>query len=272
MSTLDAEQHGRDAELAELERFARYPSLADRVVVITGGASGIGASLVAHFCAQGASVAFIDLARAPAQQLCRDLRARGLPTPLALTADVRRIDALRAALARTEVELGPISVLVNNAANDRRMPSSQVSVQDWDDAIATNLRPHFFATQAVAPAMAANGGGSVINLGSVSAHTNFVDLAGYIASKAGIEGLTRTLARELGPAGIRVNCVIPGWIMTERQRGEVVTREVLATLDTAQSLPLRLTPADVARLVLWLAADDSRGATGQRWVIDAGWI
>lgn len=272
MATVEARPPGRDAELEELERFARYPSLADRVVVITGGATGIGASLVAHFCAQGAAVAFIDLAGEAAQRLCEDLRSRNLPTPLALTADVRDIGALRAALARAEEELGPTSVLVNNAANDRRMPSSEVSVQDWDDAIATNLRPHFFATQAVAPTMAANGGGSVINLGSVSAHTNFVNLAGYIASKAGIEGLTRTLARELGPGGIRVNCVIPGWIMTERQREGLVDEHVLAALDAAQSLRLRLTPADVARLVLWLAADDSRGATGQRWVIDAGWM
>ncbi|MDA8296916.1 MAG: SDR family oxidoreductase [Actinomycetota bacterium] len=272
MATARAIPPGRDAELSELERFARYPSLADRVVVITGGASGIGASLVAHFCAQGASVAFVDLAQAPARRLCQDLRAYGLPSPLALTADVRDVDALRAALGRAESELGSISVLVNNAANDRRVPSADMSVQDWDDAIATNLRPHFFATQAVAPTMRANGGGSIINLGSVSAHTNFVDLAGYIASKAGIEGLTRTLARELGPAGIRVNCVIPGWIMTERQREGLVTEEVLAALDAAQSLRLRLTPADVARLVLWLAADDSRGATGQRWVVDAGWM
>ncbi len=262
----------RDADLDGLEHFARYPSLSERVVVVTGGATGIGASIVAHFCAQGSAVAFIDVAAAQARQRCDDLASRGLPAPLALIADVRDVAALRDALGRVEATLGPIAVLVNNAANDRRMPSSEVSVSDWDDAVATNLRPHFFAAQAVAPAMAANGGGSIINLGSVSAHTNFVHLAAYIASKAGIEGLTRTLARELGPAGIRVNCVIPGWIMTERQRGGLVTAEVLAALDAAQSLTIRLAPADVARLVLWLAAEDSRGATGQGWVIDAGWM
>lgn len=266
----------RDTDLGEggegPERFARYPSLAGRVVLVTGGATGIGASVVTHFAAQDAAVAFLDVATEPAEALASELEGRGMRRPLPIECDVRDVDALRGAIAEASDALGPISVLVNNAANDRRVASAELTVDEWDDAIALNLRPHFFAIQAVAPQMAANGGGSVVNMGSISAHTNFVDLAGYIASKAAIEGLTRTSARELGGAGIRVNCVVPGWIMTERQRATFVTPEVSQALDSAQCLKLRLVPADVARLVLWLAADDSRAATGQQWVVDGGWM
>lgn len=262
----------RDAALSDRARFARYPSLAGRPVIVTGGATGIGAALVAHFAAQGARVAFLDIAENEAKALASELAAQGYDEPLPLRCDVRDVAALRAALSAALEALGPPAVLVNNAADDRRRPSEQLSVAEWDDSLAVNLRPHFFAVQAVAPAMAAAGGGSIINLGSISAHADFVDLAGYIAAKAAIEGLTRTLARELGPAGIRVNCVVPGWVMTERQERSVITPEQIAALEAKQSLKVRLQPADVARLVLWLAADDSRAATGQRWVIDGGWM
>ncbi len=267
-----AQHDPTDAGLTGRERFARYPSLEGRNVVVTGGATGIGAALVAHFAAQGAAVAFVDVAEDESRALAARLAAEGHREPLAITCDVRDTGALRVALDHAADTLGPASVLVNNAASDRRTRSTELAPEEWDDLLAVNLRPHFFAIQAVAPHMAALGGGSIVNLGSISAHADFVDLAGYIASKAGIEGLTRTMARELGPANIRVNCVIPGWVMTERQRRGVITPEDLAALDAKQCLKLRLEPADVARLVLWLAADDSRAATGQRWVIDGGWM
>jgi len=267
-----ARRRGHDAELEDLERFAHYPSLVGRVAVVTGGATGIGASIVAHLCAQRARVAFLDIAESEGRALATDLAAQGRPEPLPVPCDVRDIDALRTALAQITQMLGPPSVLVNNASSDRRTHRDDISPQEWDDLLAVNLRPHFFAIQALAPAMVVQGGGSIVNLGSISAHADFVDLAGYIAAKAAIEGLTRTMARELGPANIRVNCVVPGWVMTDRQRGTVVTPEDLAALEAKQSLKVRLLPADVARLVLWLTADDSRAATGQRWVVDGGWM
>ena len=181
------------------------------------------------------------------------------------------MDALQRAIQRAADRLGPISVLVNNAANDARRPVSDIDVGAWNDGIAVNVRHHFFAAQAVRPMMQAAGGGSIINLGSISAHIDLVDLPVYITAKAGIEGLTRTLAREFGPDGIRVNCIIPGWIMTTRQLenwvGDAEREKILA----AQCLPELLYPADVARLLLWLAADDSRLATAQTWVVDGGW-
>ena len=163
-------------------------------------------------------------------------------------------------------------MLVNNAANDQRHTVETLSVQEWDDRLNVNLRHHFFATQAVAPMMRAAGRGSVINLGSISAHIDLLDLPVYIAAKSAIEGLTRTLARELGPDGIRVNCVIPGWIMTERQLTHWVTPEAEAAIERNQCLPQKLYPADVARMVLWLAADDSRSCTAQLWIVDGGWM
>jgi NAD(P)-dependent dehydrogenase (short-subunit alcohol dehydrogenase family) len=147
-----------------------------------------------------------------------------------------------------------------------------LSVPEWDDLMQVNLRHHFFATQAVVPMMRAAGGGSVINLGSISAHIDLMDLPVYITAKAGIEGLTRTLARELGPDGIRVNCVIPGWVMTERELAHWVTPEAEASIQRNQCLPHKLYPADVARLVLWLAAEDSRSCTAQPWIVDGGWM
>jgi NAD(P)-dependent dehydrogenase (short-subunit alcohol dehydrogenase family) len=165
-----------------------------------------------------------------------------------------------------------VTVLVNNAANDERHAVETLSVADWDDRLNVNLRHHFFATQAAAPMMRAAGRGSVINLGSISAHIDLMDLPVYITAKAGIEGLTRTLARELGPDNIRVNCVLPGWVMTERQLAHWVTPDAEASIARNQCLPHKLYPDDVARLVLWLAAADSRSCTAQRWIVDGGWM
>jgi NAD(P)-dependent dehydrogenase (short-subunit alcohol dehydrogenase family) len=185
---------------------------------------------------------------------------------------VRDVAALQAAIAEVGRTLGTIRVLVNNAANDHRDRVAEMDVARWDDRIAVNVRHHFFAAQAVAAGMRDAGGGSIVNLGSISAHIDLMDLPGYITAKAGVEGLTRTLAREYGPWAIRVNCIIPGWIMTDKQLTEWVTPEAEASIARNQCVPQKLYPADVARMLLWLAADDSRSCTAQQWVVDGGWM
>jgi D-xylose 1-dehydrogenase len=254
------------------EQFATYPSLRGQVAFISGGATGLGAEFVAQLAAQGARVSFIDLQDDAAHALADEVAGRGHPRPLYRHCDVRDIAALQAAIAATGERLGPVTVLVNNAANDQRHSVDTLSVAEWDDRLNVNLRHHFFATPAAVPMMRAAGRGSVINLGSISAHIDLMDLPVYITAKAGIEGLTRTLARELGPDGIRVNCVVPGWIMTERQLRQWVTPEAEASLARNQCLPQKICPADVARLVLWLAAEDSRAGTAQMWIVDGGWM
>jgi D-xylose 1-dehydrogenase len=248
------------------DQYATYPSLRDRVAFVSGGSSGLGAEFVRAFVAQGARVAFVDIDGARGTALAGELGCLYLP------ADVRDVAALRAAIETAAERLGPIEVLVNNAADDRRYRVEDFDVALWDDRLAVNLRHHFFAAQAVVPMMREHGGGSIINLGSISAHIDLLELPAYITAKAGIEGLTRTLAREFGPWGIRVNCVIPGWIMTERQLADWVTPEAEAAIARNQCLPHRLYPDDVARLVLWLAADDSRSCTAQNWIVDGGWM
>jgi D-xylose 1-dehydrogenase len=254
------------------DEFAVYPSLRGRVAFVSGGATGLGAEFVAQLARQGVSVGFVDVQDDAGAALAAELAAAGHPPPLFQHCDVRDIAALQSAIALTGERLGPVTVLVNNAADDHRHPVETLAVAEWDDRLNVNLRHHFFAAQAVAPMMRAAGRGSVINLGSISAHIDLTDLAVYITAKAAIEGLTRTLAREFGPDGIRVNCVIPGWIMTERQLTHWVTPEAEAAIERNQSLPQKLYPADVARLVLWLAAEDSRSCTAQVWIADGGWM
>jgi NAD(P)-dependent dehydrogenase (short-subunit alcohol dehydrogenase family) len=253
-------------------RYAVYPSLRGRVAFVSGGSTGLGAEFVASLAAQGVRVGFADIDTAGAERLLDQLGDADGPEPLFVRADVRDVGALRAAVAAVGDALGPISILVNNAANDERHDSATVDETAWDNAMAVNLRHHFFAIQAVVPGMRALGGGSIVNLGSISAHADFAGLPGYITAKAAIEGLTRTLARELGPDRIRVNCLIPGWILTERQLSRWITPETLAKVTQAQSLKDHVMPADVARLLLWLAADDSAMCTGQNWIVDGGWM
>jgi NAD(P)-dependent dehydrogenase (short-subunit alcohol dehydrogenase family) len=251
--------------------FARYPSLAGQVAFVSGGATGLGAEFVTQLATQGTHVAYVDIDEAAGRRLAAEIARCGHPEPFFQTADVRDIDALSTAIANASNELGPITVLVNNAANDARHEVADVDVALWDDRIAVNLRHHFFAARSVLPGMRAAGRGSIINLGSISAHADFTGLPVYVASKAAIEGLTRTLAREFGPEGIRVNCIIPGWVMTPRQLDQLVGDAERAHILDRQSLPELLYPADVARLMLWLAAEDSRLCTGQTWVVDGGW-
>ncbi len=254
-----------------MPEFARYPSLAGRTAFVSGGATGLGAEFVSQLAAQGARVAFVDIDDAAGEELASVIADRGDPQPLFQHVDVRDVAALTRSIETAATRLGPPTVLVNNAANDTGRPVADIDADAWDDGIAVNVRHHFFAAQAVWPLMKEAGGGSIINLGSISAHIDLVELPVYITSKAGIEGLTRTLARELGGDGIRVNCIIPGWIMTPRQLSSWVGQAEHEKIMSAQCLPELLYPADVARMMLWLAADDSRLATAQTWVVDGGW-
>lgn len=244
-----------------MSEFATYPSLRGKVALVTGGASGIGGEIVRQLTMQGAAVTYLDLAEGEFEY----------PTARFLRCDMRDIDQVKAAVQTVGAESGRIDILVNNAARDDRIPFDQVDVDRWDEQINVNVRHHFFTTQAAAPWMR-GAGGSVVNMGSISAHIDLRDLAGYVTAKAGIEGLTRLLAKELGADRIRVNCVIPGWIMTERQLRDWVTPEAEMLIESSQALAEKLGPDDVARLVLWLAADDSRLCTGQRWIVDGGWM
>lgn len=251
-------------------QFAIYPSLRGRVVFITGGASGIGASIVEHFAMQGARVAFVDIIDDTAATLARRLAEAGAPEPWIRHCDVRDISGLQATILDAAQALGPIKVLVNNAAHDERHEIADVTLEYWEERLQINLRHQFFAAQAVVPIMKAAGGGSIVNFGSSSWRRGIGRMPAYVTAKAGIEGLTRGLARDLGPHNIRVNCVIPGWIMTERQVRLWLTPEGEADLMRSQCLKEKLYPPDIARMVLWLAADDSRMCTNQIWVVDAG--
>ncbi len=252
------------------EAFAVYPSLRDRVVFITGGASGIGAEHVRQFAAQGARVAFVDIADGAAAEVVAAIGDAGHKQPFYQHCDLTDIPALQRAIAAAGEKFGPITVLVNNAANDQRHDYKDVTVAYWDERQAVNLRHQFFAIQAVAPMMRAAGGGSIINFGSISWHTNTGGMPAYTTAKAAVEGLTKGMARDLGADGIRVNCVIPGWVMTERQIKLWLTPEGEKNLLQMQCLKEKLVAADLTRMVLWLAADDSRLCTSQLWVVDAG--
>lgn len=258
--------------MTQTGRFALYPSLRDVVVLVTGGGSGIGAAIVEQFALQGARVAFLDTAEELSAKLVHNLGSRCPHSPVFLACNLLDIAALKTAVAQVEARLGPVRVLVNNAASDDRHKFADVTPEYWDERMAVNLRHQFFATQAVAPGMAAAGGGSVINMSSIAWMIPSTGLPAYVTAKAGIVGLTRTLAHELGEANIRVNCVLPGAIMTERQRRLWMTPAYLAEIMKRQSLKRELMPEEVARLVLFLAADDSAGITNQSYVIDGGWV
>src|SRR5581483_1008265 len=234
---------------------ASYPSLRDRVVFVTGGGSGIGESIVEHFCAQGARVTFVDIAKAPSEALVERIGKRGHRTPRFIAADLREIAALRSAIEAVRDSDGPIRVLVNNAGNDDRHVTANVTPEYWDDRMAVNLRHQFFAAQAVRPQMRDAGGGSIINFGSITWLVADTDCIAYVTAKSAINGMTRSLAHEFGKERIRVNCVMPGWVLTERQMSLWLNDEGVAQLERSQSLPDRLYPPDIARMVLFLASD-----------------
>src|SRR6185295_10062041 len=240
---------GRSRPMAASANPARYPDLAGRTVFVSGGGSGIGAAFVRAFAGQGASVAFIDIAEAPSHALVNELGAAAAYWKC----DVRDIDALKSVITETARKFGPVRVLVNNAARDDRHAFDDVTPEYWDDNQAVNLRHQFFAAQAVAAQMEGAGGGSIINLGSVAWMRGRPAIAGYTTAKAAINGLTRTLARELGTRNIRVNCIVPGAIATERQRTLWFSPEQEQKFIEQQCLKFRLSEDDVARTALFLA-------------------
>ena len=253
------------------ERFANYPSLADKVVFVTGGGSGIGASVVEHFCAQHANVAFVDIDDAASMTLCKRIEETGLRAPRFIRCDLRDVAALQAIVKRVGDETGPVTALVNNAANDDRHKAMDVTLEYWNDRIAVNLRHQFFAAQAVYPQMKSAGGGSIINFGSISWMNSEGGYNAYTTSKAAVHGMTRGLARDWGVDQIRVNTVVPGWVLTERQIKLWLDAAGERQLFENQCLKEKLFPPDIARMVLWLAADDSRMCTAQNFIVDAGW-
>ncbi|MFM2042421.1 MAG: hypothetical protein RLY86_997 [Pseudomonadota bacterium] len=247
-----------------------FADLAGRHVFITGGGSGIGAYLVHAFATQGAQVSFVSLSTDPANALCDAVAERGLKRPLFQSCDIRDVPALQTAVATARARFGGISVLVNNAARDTRHTLDDLTPAAWDDSLNTNLRPHFFAAQAVAPDMRALGGGSIINVGSNSANLGLSGYPAYVTAKAGIIGLTKALARELGSDGIRVNALIPGWVMTRRQKDLWVTPDGLADCLAQQALKRTIDGEDVAAPTLFLASSASAMITGQSLLVDGG--
>jgi NAD(P)-dependent dehydrogenase (short-subunit alcohol dehydrogenase family) len=252
--------------------YAIYPSLKDRAVFVTGGGSGIGASIVEHFCAQGSKVAFVDIAREASEALVKAIAGKGLPAPLFIACDITDIAALQKAIGEARQKLGPIRVLVNNAAHDQRHAIDTVTPEYWDERYAVNLKHQFFAAQAVYKDMAAAGGGAIVNLGSTSWVVGQGGMPCYTSAKSAVAGLTRALARDFGPLNIRVNCILPGWIMTERQLTLWLTPEGEEELMKRQCLKRKLVPADIARTVLFFAAEDSGACTNQNYIVDGGWV
>ncbi|MFL6672851.1 MAG: SDR family NAD(P)-dependent oxidoreductase [Massilia sp.] len=250
---------------------AHYPGLAGKVAFVTGGASGIGAAVVEALAEQGCRTAFVDIDAAAAERLCNRLDERfGVP-PLFLRCDLRDLGQLAESIDDTRARLGPVQVLVNNAAHDERHSVEAVSPAYWDDRLAINLRHYFFAAQAVMPQMQQRGGGSIINFSSTSWKIKAGNYPLYAMCKAAAHGLTRSMARDAGRHGIRINTVTPGWVMTERQLADHVDAEAEAAIAQNQCLPGKLAPADLASMVLFLASDASRMCTAQEFVVDAGW-
>jgi NAD(P)-dependent dehydrogenase (short-subunit alcohol dehydrogenase family) len=249
---------------------ARYPSLTDKRVIVTGGGSGIGEGLVEAFVAQGARVAFVDIAEEASQALVDRLSADARHAPIHRRCDLTNLDHLKTIFADLEAALGGVDILVNNAGNDDRHNIEDVTPAYWDERLNVNLRHQFFAAQAVIPAMKRAGGGTILNFGSISWHLGLNDLVLYQTCKAAIEGLTRSLARDLGRENIRVNTIVPGNVQTPRQE-KWYTPEGEAEIVAAQCLDGRIQPSDVAALVLFLASDDAKMCTGHDYFIDAGW-
>jgi D-xylose 1-dehydrogenase len=247
---------------------AIYPTLRDRVVLISGGASGIGEAIVRAFAGQGAKVGFLDIADEAANKLKAELGPNA--SIHYERCDVTDSVALSRAIDNVRRALGPITILVNNAAHDQRHKIGDITPALWDERIAVNLKHQFFAAQAVYPDMKAANNGAIVNFGSSAYLVGDKDLLIYSTAKAGVIGLTRALARDLGEHNIRVNAVIPGWIMTQRQIDLWLTPEAEKDLLHRQCIKRKLYPDDVARLVLFLSSDDASGCTNQSYVIDGG--
>ena len=250
----------------------RYPDLAGQGVVVTGGGSGIGAALVAGFAAEGARVAFLDIAENESRTLVSELDGKVEHLPLFIGTDLRDIAALRGAIETAAAALGGIRVLINNAARDDRHDLEAVEPDDWDENQAVNLRHHFFAAQAVASHMRKGGGGAIVNYSSIAFLLNMGELPGYAAAKAGIIGLTKSLAGRLGPDGIRVNAILPGMVLTERQKRLWIDDDAMAGGIDRQCLKRSLVAEDMVGPTLFLASDASAAITAQTLVVDGGML
>jgi D-xylose 1-dehydrogenase len=251
--------------------FAKYPSLQDRAVLITGGATGIGATLVEQFVAQGARVGFIDLDASAGESLAASLKGAKHP-PVFVAADLTDIAALDAAIDRIRGRIGPITALLNNAANDVRHSVDSVTSASWDAGIAVNIKHQFFAAKNVAADMKAAGGGSIVNFGSISWKLKQGGMPVYTTSKAAVQGLTRSLARDFGPFKIRVNTLVPGWVMTEKQKRLWLDDKGRAEIARGQCIDQPLLPEHIAHMALFLASDDSAMCTAQDFIVDGGWV
>lgn len=250
---------------------AIYPDLQGKVVLVTGGGSGIGESIVREFARQKASVAFIDIAVKPSRGLVEELSREGAQVHFE-KCDLTDIPALRGAIAAIKARVGAVQVLINNAAHDERHSTESVTEEFWDSRIAVNLKHQFFCAQAVLPDMKSAGAGSIINMGSTSWMIGQGGMAAYTACKSGVLGLTRSLARDYGQFGIRVNTVAPGWIMTRRQLEKWVTPEGEAQIMERQCLKRKLQPAEIARFVVFIASEEASACTNQQYVVDGGWL
>lgn len=255
-----------------MKQLAKYGSLQGKRVFITGGGSGIGESLVAEFAAQGALVAFVDIAVEASEALCRRLAEAGLTAPLFRHCDITDIASLQAVMAELAQKLGDFDILVNNAANDQRHQAQDVTLEYWNERIAINQRPMFFTCQAVFEGMKRQGGGSIINVSSISWHMKSGGYPVYATTKAAVVGLTRGLARDYGAHNIRVNTVTPGWVMTQRQIDLWVDDAAEVEIKKSQCLPSKLMPQDIAAMVLFLASDDGAMCSSQEFIVDAGWV
>lgn len=253
------------------DMLARYPSLSSRPVLISGGATGIGEALVRAFASQGAKVGFVDLAEDDGNALAEALKSEGHSVAFR-RCDVTDISAYRTAIAEIEAEHGPTLALLNNAANDTRHDWRDVTPEYFDARVGVNLRHSFFAIQAVAPSMIEAGHGAIVNFGSVGWMMATGGYPAYAASKSAVQGLTRSFARDLGKHGIRVNTLVPGWVMTKRQLDLWVDDAANELIDRSQCLAGRVLPDDIARMALFLASDDSRMCSAQNFIVDGGWV
>jgi NAD(P)-dependent dehydrogenase (short-subunit alcohol dehydrogenase family) len=254
------------------QSFTKFAGLDGAVVLVTGGATGIGAATVENFVRQGSRVVFLDINTPAGEELVARLKPGSEVAPEFVYADLRDLGSLRGTIESVQQRAGPVKILVNNAANDERHELEEVTPEYWRDRLATNLDHYFFCIQAVATAMAAAGGGSIVNLGSCVWRLAFPGMPAYATAKAAIEGLTRGLARSLGPRNIRINCVVPGFVRTTRQLERWLTPELERVILEGQCLKRFVEPEEVAALVAFLASDDARSCTNQTFTIDAGWL